>query len=102
MEKMECAQAVLVGICTDASGMEQCERSLCELERLLETAGGRALAKVIQNKEHPNPRTCIGSGKVLEVREICRAYHVELVIFDLELSPAQIKNLEDDLHTQTS
>ncbi len=97
MEKMECAQAVLVGICTDASGMEQCERSLCELERLLETAGGRALAKVIQNKEHPNPRTCIGSGKVLEVREICRAYHVELVIFDLELSPAQIKNLEDDI-----
>ena len=97
MEKIESAQAVLVGLNTGNSDVEECEKSLDELERLLETAGGKCFAKVIQNKEHPDPRTCIGSGKMLEIRAICANYDVELVIFDLELSPAQIKNLEDGI-----
>lgn len=97
MQKTENTRAVLVGINTGTVSAEECEKSLCELERLLQTAGGECFAKVVQNKEHPDPRTCIGSGKMLEIRELCTAYEIGLVIFDLELSPVQIKNLEDGI-----
>ncbi len=97
IEKTEIAQAVLVGINTGECELSDTERSLAELERLLETAGGTCFAKVIQNKEHPDPRTCIGSGKVAEIAMLCASYGVGLVVFDTELSPAQIKNLEDCL-----
>ena len=90
-------KAILVGICTDDRYALQIEKSLCELERLLETAGGTCLAKMIQNKDKPDPRTLIGSGKVLELKELCDSNAVELVVFDEELSPSQIRNLEDDL-----
>ncbi|MBQ7334891.1 MAG: GTPase HflX [Clostridia bacterium] len=88
-------QAVLVGICTDDREAAETEKSLCELERLLDTAGGVCFAKVVQNKDKPDPRTLIGSGKVRELAELCAAYHIELAVFDEELSPSQIRNLED-------
>ena len=90
-------KAILVGICTDDRYALQIEKSLCELERLLETAGGVCLARMIQNKDKPDPRTLIGSGKVLELKELCENNGIELVVFDEELSPSQIRNLEDDL-----
>lgn len=96
-EQTEFAKAVLVGLCLPDGDAEDTAKSLDELERLLETAGGSCFAKVVQNKEHPDPRTCIGSGKVAEIRSLCAAYGVELVVFDTELSPAQIKNLEDGI-----
>ncbi len=89
--------AVLVGICPRASKSDECERSLDELERLLDTAGGACIAKVIQIKESFDVRTCIGSGKVEEIRALCENEGAELVIFDFELTPAQIRNLENDL-----
>ncbi len=89
-------RAVLVGICTDGEG-DAVEESLAELERLLDTAGGVAVAKMIQNKERPDPRTLIGSGKVEELSELCANAGIELVVFDEELSPSQIRNLEDAL-----
>ena len=93
--EIQIAQAILVGLCLPDGGMEETERSLDELERLLETAGGSCFAKVVQSKDHPDPRTCVGSGKVAEIRDLCRAYGVELVVFDTELSPSRIRNLED-------
>ena len=97
MEKMEIqsGRAILVGLNTPDTSMEETEKSLGELERLLETAGGVCFAKVVQNKEHPDVRTCIGVGKVAEVKQLCGAYGVELVVFDPELSPSQIRNLEE-------
>ncbi len=86
--------AVLVGLCIDEAP-EETEKSLAELESLLETAGGKCAVKVVQTKAHPDPRTCIGSGKVAEVAYWCREYDAGLVVFDMELSPAQIRNLED-------
>ena len=71
--------------------------SLDELERLLETAGGVCFAKLIQNKDKPDPRTLIGSGKVQELASLCRGNEIPLVVFDTELSPSQIRNLEDDI-----
>ena len=91
------SEAIIVGIAERGSDVAECERSLDELERLLDTAGGAVFARVVQVKGSFDPRTCIGSGKVKEISEICRANNIELVIFDFELSPAQIRNLENDI-----
>ena len=90
-------KAVLVALETRNLTHGEVEKSLDELERLLETAGGETFAKVIQVKDTPDVRTALGSGKVTEVGELCRANDVDLVIYDGELSPSQIRNLEDGL-----
>ena len=90
-------RAVLVGIECDRDGREEVEKSLDELERLLDTAGGETFARVVQSKSTPDPRTLIGSGKVKEISELCKNNQIGLCIFDSELSPSQIKNLEDGL-----
>lgn len=89
--------AIIVGIAERGSDVDECERSLDELERLLDTAGGEVHLRVIQVKDSFDPRTCIGSGKVLEISEICKNEEISLVIFDFELTPAQIRNLENDI-----
>ncbi len=96
-DKSVVGQAILVGIAERGSEMEECERSLDELERLLDTAGGTVYARVIQVKDSFDPRTCIGRGKVSEIAEMCSGGEVELIIFDFELTPAQIRNLEEDI-----
>ncbi len=93
----EATKAVLVGICTDDTDAAETEKSINELERLLDTAGGVCVARLTQNKERPDPRTLIGSGKVQELAALCRGNDVGLVVFDEELSPSQIRNLEDAL-----
>lgn len=90
-------KAVLVGIVTDRGDAEEVEKSVYELGQLLDTAGGETFAVVIQNKSTPDPRTLIGKGKVQEIGELCENNGVKMVIFDEELSPAQIRNLEDDI-----
>ncbi len=97
MEENSIKQAVLVSVVRSTSEVEEAERSLDELERLLETAGGESIARVIQVKPTFDPRTIIGSGKVIEIKELAEANGAELVIFDFELSPMQIRNLEDDI-----
>ena len=91
------SQSILVGIAARGTDVPECERSLDELERLLYTAGGKSFARVLQVKESFDPRTCIGSGKVKEISELCRNNEIELVIFDFELTAAQIRNLENDI-----
>ena len=91
------SRAVLVSICTDNSKLKEVETSLDELARLLDTAGGEEIARLIQNKDTPDVRTVIGSGKVEELKQICEANEIELVIFDIDLSPSQIRNLEKEL-----
>ena len=91
------SQAIIVGIADRGSDVPECERSLDELERLLDTAGGTVFARVIQVKDSFDPRTCIGSGKVKEISELCNDNCIDLVIFDFELTPAQIRNLENDI-----
>ncbi len=91
------SRAILVSIAQRSSDVAECERSLDELERLLDTAGGVAAARVLQVKDSFDPRTCIGSGKVAEISELCKNDDIELVIFDFELTAAQIRNLENDI-----
>lgn len=89
--------AILVGIAERGSDVGACERSLDELSRLLDTAGGAVHSRVIQVKDTFDPRTCIGAGKVKEISDLCASEEIDLVIFDFELSPAQIRNLENDI-----
>ena len=90
-------KAIIVTIAKASSELQECERSLDELERLLDTAGASAVARVIQIKDSYDPRTCIGRGKVLEVKELKESTDCEMVVFDFELSPMQIRNLENDI-----
>ncbi|MFI3226549.1 MAG: GTPase HflX [Clostridia bacterium] len=90
-------KAVLVGLNTrifDTSQNSTYE-TLDELEALLETAGGECVCKVLQNLPTPNTKTFIGEGKLQEIMAICAEHEAELIIFDNELSPSQIRNLED-------
>ena len=91
------SRAVLVGIVTRETSPEEVEKELDELARLLDTAGGEEFARLVQNKDTPDPRTLIGSGKIAELSELCTNNGVKLVIFDAELSPSQIRNIEDDI-----
>lgn len=88
-------RAVLVGLVLGNDTQENVDKSLDELERLLETAGGECVARLTQNKDTPDVRTVIGSGKASELAYICACNDVTLVVFDCEMSPSQIRNLED-------
>ena len=96
-DEIKIESAVLVSIAESSSRLDACESSLDELERLLNTAGAEAFCKVIQIKDSFDPRTCIGKGKVQEISDICKNNGISLVVFDFELTPAQIRNLEDDI-----
>ena len=90
-------RALLVSVSTTDSA-DECMRSLDELARLLETAGGSEAARVIQNRVSPAKATYIGSGKVQEIAEFIRNDgDISLVIFDNELTPSQIANLEREI-----
>ena len=88
-------RAVLVGVVWGSETQESVDASLDELERLLETAGGIAVARLTQNKEAPDVRTVIGSGKTAELAYLCALNDVTLVVFDCEMAPSQIRNVED-------
>ena len=87
-------KAILVSVCDSRTTMERAEECLDELAFLLETAGGITLKRVIQKLERPDSRTYIGSGKLDEVVEYKNALEADIIIFDDELSPAQLRNLE--------
>ena len=87
-------RVVLVGVWTSGT-VEQAERSLTELARLAETAGALVLDGVIQRRDRPDPASYIGSGKARELREIVVAEEADTVICDGELSPGQLRHLED-------
>ncbi len=90
-------RAVLVGLNADCFTKEQIatDETLEELEALLETAGGFCTAKVLQNRHAPDSHSFIGEGKAQEVRMLAEATGSTMVIFDNELSPGNIRALEE-------
>lgn len=90
-------KVILVSVLQKGADHHECEASFDELERLSETAGASVYARLVQEKESPDVRTYIGSGKVKELAQLCQNGEVKMVIFDTELSPSQIKNLENEL-----
>ena len=92
-------RAVLVGLNADCFAPDQTatDETLEELEALLETDGGFCTAKILQNRHAPDAHSFIGEGKAQEVRMLIEATQSTMAIFDNELSPGQIRALEDIL-----
>ena len=90
-------KAILCVVLTPDKDEREVAVSLGELERLLETAGGELFAQVVQARQNPDNATYLGKGKIEEIGLLCKNNDVNLVICDDELSPAQIKNMEDAL-----
>lgn len=96
--RQDAEKSVLVGIDT---GDFDAEVSLDELEELAKTAGSLVTAKMIQKRESPDAATCVGSGRLFEIKEFCEANEIDLIIFDLELSPSQQRNIEKITNVRT-
>ena len=90
-------KAILVSVISQNDDPHEKAVSLDELERLLDTAGGELFACVTQQRQTPDTKTFVGSGKIEEIKELCHNNGVDLVICDSELSPSQIRNLEGDI-----
>ena len=88
---------VLIGVITSEINEETAKEHLDELQFLAETAGAITVETFTQKLPYPNPRTYVGTGKLEEIRQYIKAANVELVIFDDELSPSQLRNIERDL-----
>ena len=87
-------KAVLIGVITQQQDETQSDEYLDELEFLTSTAGGVAVKRFVQKMERPNPKTFLGVGKLDEVRGYIESNNIGTAIFDDELSPAQIRNIE--------
>ena len=93
-QNKEPEKAILVSVVLDDSDLMDTDSSLDELEELLKTAGGVSLGRLIQVREKPEHATYIGSGKLEELSILCRNMFADLVVFDCELTPSQIRNVE--------
>ena len=87
-------KAVLIGVITQQQNETQSNEYLDELDFLTSTAGGVTVKRFVQKMERPNPKTFLGVGKLDEVRAYIESNGVGTAIFDDELSPAQIRNIE--------
>ena len=87
-------RVILVGVWTEGS-VKDAENSMEELAALAETAGSKVLDALIQRRDKPDPATFIGSGKVSELKVIVKSTGADTVVCDGELSPSQLRNLED-------
>ncbi|MCX6241713.1 MAG: GTPase HflX [Bacteroidetes bacterium] len=89
--------AVPVGVATRLQDMERTIEYLEELAFLVDTAGGKALKRFVQKLDYPDPRTYIGSGKLSEIRNWIESHKADMAVFDDELTPSQIRNIEREL-----
>lgn len=89
--------AVLIAVSTQTQNKEKTEEYLDELAFLIETAGGIPVARFIQPLDHPNSVTYLGTGKLEEVRQYIKAENITMAVFDDELTPTQLRNIEKEL-----
>jgi GTP-binding protein HflX len=90
-------QVLIVGLQTDDKPPQVFKDALAELARLVETAGGEVLQTLKQKRSRPHPQTVVGEGKVQEIAMTAQAIGANLVVFDRDLSPAQVRNLETQI-----
>ncbi|MEE1060633.1 MAG: GTPase HflX [Ruminococcus sp.] len=91
-------QALLVSVDT---GEYDSESSLEELKELVKSAGAEPLLTITQNLKRPETGTYVGTGKLEEIAEVCRQQEIDLLVFDCELTPTQIRNIEQATDTRT-
>lgn len=87
-------RVLLVGLMTSAMTMQRFHDGITEVARLVETAGGEVLQVLRQKRTSPHPQTVVGQGKVEEIALMAQTIGANLVVFDRDLSPAQVRNLE--------
>ena len=78
------------------TGEYDAEASLAELYELVRSAGAEAFGAMTQKRPAPDTATCVGSGMMEEIAQFCEKYEIDLLIFDRELSPTQIRNIEEE------
>lgn len=91
-------RALLVGIDT---GEYDAESSMKELYELVSSAGAEPVASIMQKREKPDGATCIGSGRLEEIKQFCSDNEIDFIVFDTELTPTQIRNIEDETDIRT-
>ena len=96
--KQDKERVILVGV--ELPGEESMEDSLSELSELATTAGAETVGRVIQNREQVHPGTYVGKGKIEEIKDLLWELEATGIICDDELSPAQMKNLQDELNVK--
>lgn len=94
-------RAVLVGVAQQGQTVQQVEEFLDELSFLAETAGGITVKRFIQKMAHPDSRTFVGKGKLEEIKKYIAGKNIRMIIFDDELTGAQITNIEKELEVKT-
>ncbi len=90
-------RVLVVGLMTDGSTLQTFEDSLAEITRLVDTAGGVVLQIVRQKRSRPHPQTVVGEGKVAEIALTAQTLGANLLVFNLDLSPGQVRNLEQQI-----
>lgn len=90
-------RAVLVGVATGKVAKPTVEAHLDELAQLVDTAGGEAVARMVQERKSPDPTFFIGKGKVAELASLAKVNGAKLVLFDDDLTPSQVRHLEEEL-----
>ena len=90
-------RAILVGLITRYQPKEKLAEYLTELEFLLETAGGIPVKRFVQALDLPHTKTYVGKGKLEEIKQFITAEDINLVIFDDDLGPSQLRNIEAEL-----
>ena len=93
--KKETERVILVGVCLP--GQKDIDASLEELSELAKTAGAVTVGKVVQSRDQVHPGTYVGKGKIDEIKSLLWELDATGIICDDELSPAQMKNLQDEL-----
>jgi len=90
-------QVLLVGLLTDKQSPQQVQAGLEELALLVESAGGQVLQTLRQRRSQPHPQTVVGQGKVQEIALRAQTLGASLIVFDRDLSPTQVRNLETQI-----
>ncbi|WP_295811169.1 GTPase HflX [uncultured Apibacter sp.] len=99
LEKKEALyeKAILVGLITQSQNEDKLKEYMDELEFLADTAGAQVYKRFTQKLDQPNPRTFVGKGKLEEINTYAQKNDIDTIIFDDELTPSQLKNLEKEL-----
>src|SRR4029077_8057996 len=90
-------RAALVGLITHRARRLEAERSLDELAGLAEAAGAEVVLRVLQERAKPDASTFLGSGKVKMLAASCAESNVDVVVVDNELTPAQLRQIEEEV-----
>ena len=90
-------KAILIGLITPKQDEDRVKEYLDELSFLIDTAGAIPGKRFVQRLQYPDPKTFVGSGKLLELKEYVKENEIDVAVFDDELSPSQIRNIENEL-----